>query len=320
MLIETTVSTPQSGRIPFVTTLLPYLNSALTLFGEDNSQIQAMAWRYILSNVRRVLVLGLAVLMALTLTVPAFAQSGGGQAQVRVAHLSPDAPNVDVSVNGEPVAALQNVPFGTISPYLPLPAGSQRVTVYPAGDSSQPVIDTPVDLAPGGAYTIGAVGLVSDGSLRPQVYQDDLTPPAQGNSKLRVVHASPDAGPVDVLPAGGAPLVSGLQFPNASPYAQVPAGTYTLNVNAAGTNTTAISVPNATVASGGVYSAFAVGTASAGSLNVIVVQDNAGAEALPSTGGISTAWFGGGLVTLALMLSASVGVGAYALRYVRAKD
>src|ERR671911_1253600 len=227
MLIETTVSTPQSGRIPFVTTLLPYLNSALTLFGEDNSQIQAMAWRYILSNVRRVLVLGLAVLMALTLTVPAFAQSGGGQAQVRVAHLSPDAPNVDVSVNGEPVAALQNVPYGTISPYLPLPAGSQQVTVYPAGDSSQPVIDTPVDLAAGGAYTIGAVGLVSDGSLRAQVYQDDLTPPVQGNSKLRVVHASPDAGPVDVLPAGGGPPGRGGSFSHPPPFPPGSAGRFT---------------------------------------------------------------------------------------------
>jgi Domain of unknown function (DUF4397) len=274
-----------------------------------------------LSNVRRVFVLGLALLIALTLAVPpAFAQSGGGQAQVRVAHLSPDAPNVDVSVNGEPVAALQNVPYGTISPYLPLPAGSQRVTVYPAGDNSRPVIDTPVDLAAGGAYTIGAVGLVSDGSLRAQVYQDDLTPPAQGNSKLRVVHASPDAGPVDVVPAGGAPLVSGLQFPNASPYAQVPAGTYTLNVNAAGTDTTAISVPNATVASGGVYSAFAVGTASAGSLDVIVVQDNAGTEALPSTGGISPLWLAAGLATMAVMVYAGLRGGAYAVRRIRAND
>ncbi len=274
-----------------------------------------------MSNVRRVFVLGLALLIALSLTAPtAFAQSGGGQAQVRVAHLSPDAPNVDVSVNGQPVAALQNVPYGTISPYLPLPAGSQQVTVYPAGDSFQPVIDTPVDLAAGGAYTIGAVGLVSDESLRAQVYQDDLTPPAQGNAKLRVVHASPDAGPVDVLPAGGAPLVSGLQFPNASPYAQVPAGTYALNVNAAGTNTTAISVPSATLSSGGVYSAFAVGTASAGSLEVILVQDNSGAEPLPSTGGISTMWFGAGLATIGVMLSASVAAGAYTLRRVRAED
>jgi hypothetical protein len=272
-----------------------------------------------LSNIHRILTLGLALLVALALAAPALAQ-GAPEAQVRVAHLSPDAPNVDVSVNGEPVAALQNVPYGTVSPYLPLPAGSQQVTVYPAGDDSQPVIDTPVDLAAGGAYTIGAVGLVSDGSLRAQVYQDDVTPPAQGNSKLRVVHASPDAGPVDVVPAGGAPLVSGLGFPNASPYAQVPAGTYTLNVNAAGTNTTAISVPKATVASGGVYSAFAVGTASAGSLDVILVQDSAGTQPLPSTGGISPMWLAAGLATMAVMLYASVRGGAYAVRRIRAKD
>jgi hypothetical protein len=75
-----------------------------------------------LSNIRRVLILGLALLMALSLAAPALAQ-GAPEAQVRVAHLSPDAPNVDVSVNGQPVAALQNVPYGTISPYLPLPAG-----------------------------------------------------------------------------------------------------------------------------------------------------------------------------------------------------
>jgi Domain of unknown function (DUF4397) len=265
------------------------------------------------------MILGLALVMALALAAPALAQ-GTPEAQVRVAHLSPDAPNVDVSVNGEPVAALQNVPYGTVSPYLPLPAGTQQVTVYPAGDRSQPVIDTPVDLATGGAYTIGAVGLVSDGSLRAQVYQDDLTPPAQGNSKLRVVHASPDAGPVDVVPAGGAPLVSKLQFPNASPYAQVPAGTYTLNVNAAGTNTTAISVPNAAVASGGVYSAFAVGTAAAGSLDVILVQDNAGTEALPNTGGISPLWLAAGLATMGVMLYASAKGGAYAVRRIRARD
>ena len=272
-----------------------------------------------MSNIRRLMILGLALVMAIALAAPALAQ-GAPEAQVRVAHLSPDAPNVDVSVNGEPVAALQNVPYGTVSPYLPLPAGTQQVTVYPAGDRSQPVIDTPVDLTTGGAYTIGAVGLVSDGSLRAQVYQDDLTPPAQGNSKLRVVHASPDAGPVDVVPAGGAPLVSGLQFPNASPYAQVPAGTYTLNVNAAGTDTTAISVPNATVASGGVYSAFAVGTGSAGSLDVIVVQDNVGAESLSSTGGISPMWIAAGLATMAVVLYAGAKVGAYAVRHIRAKD
>ena len=237
--------------------------------------------------VRRVLVLGLGALACLALATPAFAQDG--QAQVRVAHLAPDAPNVDVYVNGEPVPALQNVPYTTVSSYLPLPAGTQQVTVYAAGDTSSPVIDTPMDLTAGYAYTVAAVGLVADGSLTAQVYQDDLRAPSAGNAKLRVVHASPDAGPVDVVPRGGAPLVEGLTFPDASPYAEVPAGTYTLDVNPAGTTDTVLTVPGAEVASGGVYSAFAIGTVYADSLDVLLVQDNAGTTASASASASASA-------------------------------
>jgi hypothetical protein len=89
-------------------------------------------------------------------------------------------------------------------------------------------------------------------------------------------------------------------------------------LNAAGTNTTAISVPEAT---GGVYSAFAVGTASAGSLEVILVRDSAGTtEPLPSTGGISPMWLAAGLATMGVMVYASVRGGAYAVRRIRAND
>jgi hypothetical protein len=232
------------------------------------------------SMIRRLLVLGLVALMGLALATPALAQNG--QAQVRVAHLAPDAPNVDVYVNGEPVPALQNVPYTTISEYLPLPAGTQKITVYAAGDTSTPVIDTPVDLTAGYAYTVAAVGLVAEGSLTAQVYQDDLRAPSAGNAKVRVVHASPDAGPVDVVPRGGSPLVSALTFPDASPYAEVPAGTYTLDVNAPGTNDTVLTVPDAALASGGVYSAFAIGTVYADSLDVLLVQDNAETDATAS--------------------------------------
>jgi hypothetical protein len=228
---------------------------------------------------RRLLLLGLALMTALTLVAPAFAQ-GGGQAQVRVAHLAPDAPNVDVYVNGDPV--LTDVAYTTVSDYLSLPAGTQQVTVYATGDTTSPVIEAPVELAAGGAYTVAAVGLVADDSLTAQVYEDDLRSPASGNAKVRVVHASPDAGPVDVVPRGGDPLVAGLAFSDASPYAEVPAGSYALDVNAAGTKKTALTVPNAKLALGGVYTAFAVGTVFADSLNVLLVQDNSGTSASAS--------------------------------------
>jgi hypothetical protein len=291
-----------------------------------------------LSIVRRLVLLALGLMTALALASPAFAQ-GGGQAQVRVAHLAPDAPNVDVYVNGDPV--LTDVPYTTVSDYLSLPAGTQQVTVYATGDTTSPVIDTPVKLAAGGAYTVAAVGLVADGSLTAQVYQDDLRDPASGKAKVRVVHASPDAGPVDVIPRGGQALVSGLTFPEASPYAEVPAGSYTLDVNAAGTNKTALTVPNAKLTSGGVYSAFAVGTTFADSLNVLLVQDNAGGstsasttasasasasassmaspsasatssapmEKLPDSGGVSSTW----VAMAAVLALIGCGIGAIAL-------
>src|SRR3712207_9365495 len=100
----------------------------------DNMQIgQLCKRRFVLSNTRRLFVLGLAVLVALALAAPALAQ-GAGEAQVRVAHLAPDAPNVDVYVNGDPV--LTNVAYTTVSGYLSLPAGTQQVTVYATGDTT----------------------------------------------------------------------------------------------------------------------------------------------------------------------------------------
>jgi hypothetical protein len=199
---------------------------------------------------------------------------------------------------------LTDVAYGTVSGYLPLPAGSHQVTVYATGDTSTPVIDVPVEVGAGLPYTVAAIGLLEDESLTAQVYEDDLRAPAAGDAKLRVVHASPDVGPVDVVPQGGSPLVEGLTYPDASPYAEVPAGTYTLDVNAAGTNQTAITVPDATLESDTVYTAFAVGTAAADNLEVILATDSVnGMTTMPDTGGIPPAFILAGTLS-ALLISA----------------
>lgn len=183
-----------------------------------------------------------AVLAALVFSIPAFAQDG--KAMVRVAHLSPDAPNVDVDVNDEPVGALSGISFGTVSPYLSLPAGTQNVKVYAADDASEPLIQADLDLQGGEAYTLGAVGLVEDGSLAAQIYEDDKSLPAEGKARLRVVHAAPDVASVDVAPGrGGEALFADLGFPNATSYEEVPSGTYTLEARAAGTDLPAFSIP-----------------------------------------------------------------------------
>lgn len=191
-------------------------------------------------------------------------------AMVRVAHLSADAPNVDVWVNGS--VALRNVPFSAVSDYLTLPAGAAQIQVTPAGASSPVVIDAAVTLDPGIAYTVGAIGLLGNGTLGAKVYVDDLRT-VSGSAKVRLIHAVQDAPPVDVALAGGPVLIGNTGYSQASGYATVDGGTYNLDVRVAGTNTVALSLPGVALGAGTTYTAFAIGQLTNGSLEVRLVVD-----------------------------------------------
>lgn len=166
----------------------------------------------------------IAVLAALVLVSPALAKDG--QAEVRVAHLAPDAPDADVYVDGEPVSELTDVPYGIVSAYLPLSPGSHSIQIYASKDAARPMVEAEAEFRGGTAYTVGVVGSTDDGAPTAEIYRDDNSIPPEGRAKLRVVNTSPDAGSVNVVPEGeGEKLVSDLEFPNASDYAEVPSGT-----------------------------------------------------------------------------------------------
>lgn len=194
-------------------------------------------------------------------------------AMVRVAHLSPDAPAVDVLVNGQ--RAITNLAFKEVTPYIPLPATRVRVQVVPAGQESPVVIDAELDLREGTYYTVAATGFLAQ--IRPQVYTDALAGlfPRAGYARVRVVHTSPDAPAVDVAVKGGPVLFQNLPFPRAGQYTVVPAGRYDLEVRVAGTGTVALELPGVVLESGKTYTVFAVGSVRAGSLTVVAVVDAA---------------------------------------------
>jgi hypothetical protein len=211
-------------------------------------------------------------------------------ADVRVLHASPDAPAVDVYLDDTIVDALTNVPFGTISDYLAIPAGAHNVKVYATGTTSDPVIDAAVTVAAGSAYTVAATGALADITAR--VLKDDPAP-AASTAKVRVVHFSADAPAVDIATAGSAvdqAVVKDLGYPSATDYLALPGGTYDLEVRLAGETTVALALPNVKVQNGGAYSVFAVGSAASPAVGghalqtVIAVDATAGATAtLPQT-------------------------------------
>jgi len=189
-------------------------------------------------------------------------------AKLRVAHLSPDAPAVDIWANGARV--LESVPFKAISDYLSLDAGSYRIQVSPAGATEPLVIDATVDLEIGTAYTVAATGLLAE--IAPIVLVDDLETVAN-QAKVRFVHTSPDAPAVDVGVSGGPVLFRDSSFRDASQYLSVGGGLYNLEVRLAGTMTVALPVPGVQLMNGTNYTIFAMGLAGDGSLMALATVD-----------------------------------------------
>ncbi len=250
--------------------------------------------------------------LALILVPTTFAQAG--TAKVRVVHASPDAPAVDVYIDGS--AVLTNVPFFTASDYLDLPAGSYRIQVTPTGSpADQAVIDATATVEAGMAYTIAATGLVA--SIAPAIIVDDLSAPASGSVKVRVYHFSPDAPAVDVKLADGTTLISSLAFPAASDYLEVPAGTYDLQVTPAGGDAVVIDLPGTALPAGQIVSVFATNEVASIAPEVAVTAPVAAAAPAPGPSTLPTTSNGATepMVLLALFAVMMVG-GAFVLRRV----
>ncbi|SDO21628.1 protein of unknown function [Klenkia soli] len=257
------------------------------------------------------LLAGLAVLLGST---PAGAADTG---MLRLAHLSPDTPSVDVYVDSvsspDTGIVLTGVGYGTVSDYQSVPAGTYTVSMRSAGapTTSAPVLSTTVTVAPGTAFTVAGVGTFAQLGLK--VLDDDLTPPADGQARARVVNASQMLTPASVALVGGESLSADLAFPDLTDYVSVPGGSTTLQIAGASGSPTDLPVD---LASGSSYTVLLLDGGSG--VQVQTVLDAASPGVVP-TGGVEAGGGGtaGSTVPLALggvALVALVGSGLAAGR------
>lgn len=202
---------------------------------------------------------------------------------VRVAHVSPDAPPVDVFVDGERILA--DVPFGAVSDYASFPADTYNVTITPAGDNETVVFAGNLTLEARSVTTLFASGEVGENAtepFEPVLFEDDAFTPGGNESAVSVVHMSPDAPAVDVTANDGSVVLArNLTFRNASEYVTVPAGNHTVEVRPAspGANATPVFTMNVSLEGETAYSAVAVGylqaneTAGQAPFDVTLVED-----------------------------------------------
>jgi hypothetical protein len=163
-----------------------------------------------------------------------------------VVHISPDAPAVNVLVNGNVV--FEGLPYKGFTDYTPVPATTLNVAVQVAS-SGATVLTSSITLQPGAYYTFFAMGRVSGGDnpLQLRGVGDTLHTTA-GSLTFRVVHGAPSAPAVDIYAtapytslAAATPILRNVPFGIGSDYFTVPGGLYQARVTVAGTRTVAIS-------------------------------------------------------------------------------
>ncbi len=117
-------------------------------------------------------------------------------AAIRVIHASPDAPAVDVLLNGE--TAISGLDYATSSGFTTLDAGRYDIAVdgiLPTGTANVINVEG-LELEAGSQTTVMAVGKVAE--IAPLIVTDSAATPTAEHVTLTVTHAAPEVPAVEI--------------------------------------------------------------------------------------------------------------------------
>jgi hypothetical protein len=168
--------------------------------------------------------------------------------RARVIHAATNEGDIQVSFEGERV--IDELGYGEVSDFVDIPTGEVWVQINEAGrDITDYIYSATYPVVPAGNdYQI----VFSDNLIQAQLV--DTTPLGDGKARVRLVHTSSSTPTFDVLVDGrNLPLVSGIKYPFATGYAEVPAGSHDLQFVQTGTKTVLLSLPGTSFEAGKVY-------------------------------------------------------------------
>ena len=199
-----------------------------------------------------------------------------GQGRLRIVHVSPDAPNLDVVLDGDTVAS--DIAYLGSSDYLELSAAGHVMQISETNTSTT-LIDQDVTVADGVDYTVIVGNTLND--IEALVLTDNNGTPPAGTIRVRAVHGAPAAGPVDIYVTDPgtdltltSPAASNVAFGQVLPYVQTNAGTYQVRVTPTGTKDVIIDSGALTLENGQVRTVIAVEAAGGGEpFDFLVLND-----------------------------------------------
>lgn len=184
----------------------------------------------------------------------------------RFIHVSPDAGQVDILIDGTPAA--QAISYGTATEFTPLASGDHQIQVVPTGGAAgSAMLDETVTFDAGQAYQFSVTGLANgDGDTKLALHQDqiDLTPLPAGQARLRVINTVVNGGDATTTAAGNN-LLDTAAYGKATQYALVNAGSLDLSFQIERGNDQApltVDAKGTQLKEGSVYDVFLIGNAS----------------------------------------------------------
>jgi len=193
-------------------------------------------------------------------------------AYVSIYHASPDAPDLDIIVDGR---VINQNPFDytSYSGYLNFYTGDRSIK-FNAANANNALIDTTFNFVTGRVYSLFAIDRFPD--IEALLVEDSAATPAEGKAMIRFVHVAPDAPAFDIAVAdqAGAPLFAGKSFKQSTNFQEIDASTYTFQVRNAGGTDVVLSAEDVDIQPGRYYTIITRGFASPpqGNTHVLSVE------------------------------------------------
>lgn len=225
--------------------------------------------------------------------------------RLRLVYLSSDSTPVDFYVDH--VKALSGIGYRTITSYMEVSPSAHFYEVRRAGSppDSTPLTQITANLGAGEYYSMVAAGKIDE--MKSAVL-DDATPPNPPPDQCvaRFLHAALQVQKVDVVVNGTTVRDSGVSFMEASGYQKMPAGTYDIEVRAAGTSQVIYTAKNFEAEGGHFYTLAAAGGVGR-PVELVEMYDSSSAEVTPAAG-VQTGEGGMAFRRLAPVAAAALGI------------
>ncbi len=170
--------------------------------------------------------------------------SSSSNAQMRILHLSPGEPNLDLSIDNKAVST--GIAYGAPTAFVTVTGGNHELKVNQSNTNTNIFDILKEPFAGGTFYTYLIVGNAPT-PVGQKLVDDHSLPTTSGDFKIRVINGSPDSGPVDVyiLTPGAQicvpipdptlkPTIPGLASLGESTYQMLPSGGYEIAITAQG--------------------------------------------------------------------------------------